>query len=154
MSRGFARALPPRRKLRLGVEVVRTYVSVRLALARGTPLPELVERLQASPPRPTDDPPLHPRRLGRLVARVLRLGPVRARCLTSSLVLLRLLTRQATAGELVIGLPKAGDDPYGHAWVEVRGFEVGPPPGRAGHRELIRYGAEKPARQETAAPAG
>lgn len=84
--------------------------------------------------------PVEPRRLGRIVYRAMNLGPFRPRCLTMSLVLFRELWRQGTAAELVIGLPGEPRDHRAHAWVEVEGRVVGPPPGRLGHVELARYG--------------
>ena len=40
--------------------------------------------------------------------------------------------------ELVIGLPEQAKDERAHAWVELEGRDVGPPPGRAGHLEMAR----------------
>ncbi len=104
------------------------------------PLPELVGWLESRPHRirlPALDPP----RLGRIVARVLDRGPLRPRCLTLSLVFLRLLARQGTAAELVVGLPPEPTSHEAHAWVEVSRRVVGPPPGRLGHEAIARYGA-------------
>jgi hypothetical protein len=39
----------------------------------------------------------------------------------------------------VIGLPSSPTDKDAHAWVEVRGIDIGPAPGRLGHAELVRY---------------
>lgn len=100
-------------------------------------LPELVARL-GRPGRARRR--VEARRLGRLVHRVMNLGPFRPRCLTMSLVLFRELRRQGTAAELVIGLPHRPTDHAAHAWVEVDGQVVGPPPGRLGHAEMARYG--------------
>jgi len=80
----------------------------------------------------------HPAGLGRTVAAVLRIGPLRARCLVTSLVLYRLLREEGYQPELVIGLPDEASSPRAHAWVEVAGQDVGPPPGRGDHRELMR----------------
>lgn len=41
---------------------------------------------------------------------------------------------------LVIGLPEEPVDERAHAWVELEGRDVGPPPGRGNHVELARYG--------------
>jgi hypothetical protein len=100
-------------------------------------LPRLIEGLRsagkASPAR------IEPRRLGRIVERTLRLGPWRARCLFTSLVLYRLLREQGEHPQFVIGLPREPRDKDAHAWVEIDGRDVGPPPGRSGHQELARY---------------
>lgn len=100
-------------------------------------VPEVVERLdrEGRVQRPVD-----PRRLGRLVHRAMNLGPFQPRCLTMSLVLFRELRRQGTAAELVIGLPLEPTEHAAHAWIEVDGQVVGPPPGRLGHAEMARYG--------------
>lgn len=108
---------------------------------RRRPLPELIARLDR-PGRVRLR--LEPRRLGRIVYRVMNVGPFRPRCLTMSLVLFRELRRQGTAAEIVIGLPPEPRDHNAHAWVEVDGEVVGPPPGRLEHSEMARYGGERP----------
>jgi hypothetical protein len=82
---------------------------------------------------------VRPVRLGRIVGRSLRVGPVQARCLFTSLVLFRLLREQGEHPDLVIGLPTEPKDKDAHAWVELDGRDVGPPPGRGRHEELARY---------------
>jgi hypothetical protein len=104
---------------------------------RRQPLPEVVRRL--STVARSRDRRLPPERLGRGVWRVLRVGPKRARCLVSALVLFRLLREQEEPAELVIGMPGTPDSEEAHAWVEVGAVDVGPPPGRRGHLELARY---------------
>jgi hypothetical protein len=42
---------------------------------------------------------------------------------------------------LVIGLPREAITKDAHAWVELDGTDVGPPPGRAGHEPMARFGA-------------
>ena len=118
-----------------------TRVWVRFALVslrvRRQPLPRLVARLTA-----VDGGP--PRRhhasatLARAVDRSLRIGSHRPRCLINALVLFRLMREQGDHVELVIGLPEQAADERAHAWVELEGRDVGPPPGRAGHREMAR----------------
>ena len=99
-------------------------------------LPDLVRVLGSSAaPRQGRHQPAG---LGRTVAAVLRIGPLRARCLVTSLVLYRLLREEGYQPELVIGLPDEASSPMAHAWVEVAGQDVGPPPGRGDHRELMR----------------
>jgi hypothetical protein len=54
-------------------------------------------------------------------------------------VLFRQLKRQGDDVELVIGLPIGAMDKEAHAWVEIDGHDVGPPPGRGMHEPLVRY---------------
>jgi len=125
------------RKAGLAIRVWARYVTV-LASVKRHPLPALVDRL-GSPPSHAS-PWVEPTRLGRIVARVLRLGPLNPRCLYTSLVLYRLLREQGEPAKLVIGLPREPKDKDAHAWVEVAGIDVGPPPGRSNHQELARFG--------------
>lgn len=104
---------------------------------RRSPLPEFVQRL--SKPGRDAGPAVRPRHLGRIVYRVLGVGPVRPRCLISALVLYRLLRAHGVDATIVIGLPQRPKDKDAHAWVEVDGVDVGPPPGRGGHEPLVRY---------------
>jgi hypothetical protein len=75
----------------------------------------------------------------RAIHRALRLGDKRPRCLPSALVLYRLLKAGHIPAELVIGLPATPTSPIAHAWVELYGRDIGPPPGRHQHEELARY---------------
>jgi hypothetical protein len=59
------------------------------------------------------------------------------------MVLYRLLEGQGIDAELVIGLPREPRDKDAHAWVEVDGVDVGPPPGGSRHEELARYGPKR-----------
>ena len=118
-----------------------TRVWVRFALVsirvRRQPLPRLVAQLTAvdgGPPRTHHAPAT----LARAVDRCLRIGSHRPRCLINALVLYRLLREQGDPVELVIGLPEQAADERAHAWVELEGRDVGPPPGRAGHSEMAR----------------
>jgi hypothetical protein len=54
-------------------------------------------------------------------------------------VLYRLLREQGDAAVLVVGLPEAAINKDAHAWVELNGIDVGPPPGRAGHEPMARF---------------
>lgn len=132
-------------KAMLAARICYWYAAVRIGLWRW-PLPRLVERL-SRPPKREGSPArqdLEPRRLGRVVHRVLRLGPIRARCLYSSLVFYRLLREQGAEPELVIGLPAQATSPEAHAWIELDGAVVGPPPGRLGRKRLASYGVGGP----------
>jgi hypothetical protein len=124
-------------KATLAARVLVSFVIVNLELRR-RPLPEAVRRLgRTGTPRPY---PVGPARLGRIVYRLIGDEPLRARCLVNALVLFRLLRRRDYPVELVIGLPDRPEDKDAHAWVELDGTDIGPPPGRGTHRELARYG--------------
>lgn len=128
-------------KVRLAALIGWDFLVVSLGI-RLLKLAPLVKRLRRSPRIGIRQ--LDPERLSRLVDRVLRIGPFRPRCLVLSLVLFRLLRRQGTPAELVIGLSPEARSHEAHAWVEVDGEDVGPPPGRLGHEALARYGAGEP----------
>jgi hypothetical protein len=126
----------------LAWRIVAAYVAAHVAVHRH-PLPVAVARLSA---RRTGSirSPVQPERLGPAVTRVLWIGPRKPRCLYSALTLYQLLHAQGDDAELVIGLSAARDTKDAHAWVELRGIDLGPAPGRAGHAELVRYGARAP----------
>lgn len=105
---------------------------------RRHPLPEVIERLGSVPPKARRR--VEPARLGLMVYKALGIGPWHPRCLYGALVLFRFLRRQGELAQLVIGLPREPRDKDAHAWVEIAGVDVGPPPGRARHEELARYG--------------
>jgi hypothetical protein len=112
---------------------------LRVAMAvRSRPLPQVIEGMR--PGGSSERLAVQPVRLGRIVERVLRIGPWKARCLFTSLVLYRLLLEHGEDPEFVIGLPREPKDKDAHAWIELDGVDVGPPPGRSGHEELARYG--------------
>jgi hypothetical protein len=77
--------------------------------------------------------------LHRAVDQALRWGPIRPRCLVRAAVLFDLLRAQGDGAELVIGLDTEPTSKDAHAWVELDGVDVGPPPGRGDHTELVRY---------------
>lgn len=124
-------------KLALALRIWRRFALVRLTLRR-QPLPELVAALgRPGPPVRRRCPPA---RLSRAVGRSLRLGQRQPTCLVNALVLFRLLREQGDRAELVIGLKPSTDDRTAHAWVELDGVDVGPPPGRGTHLPLARFG--------------
>lgn len=125
-----------RRRATLACHVWRIAAGVVIRLRR-EPLPQVVSRYSAGD---RGGQPLPPWFLARAVDRALRIGGSRPRCLINALVLYRLLREQGDPAELVIGLPQAATDHRAHAWVELEGRDVGPPPGRAGHQPLARYG--------------
>jgi hypothetical protein len=120
----------------MAIRIWTAFVRVRLT-TKVHSLPVAVARLGAVGRAPRYR--IAPRRLGSIVARVLRFGPWRARCLWTALVLYGLLRDQGDRAELVIGLPLEPKDFDAHAWVEIDGRDVGPPPGRGRHEELARY---------------
>lgn len=123
-------------KLLLAARIWLRFAHVSIQVRR-KPLPAFVSGLAAV----RDGAPRRRRRartLARAVDRSLRLGRRRPRCLISALVLFRLLHEQGDRAVLVIGLPENATDERAHAWVELDGRDVGPPPGSAGHRELAR----------------
>ena len=113
------------------------YAVIRVRL-RDQQLPAVVESLRAPVPNPRR--PVRPGRLGRIVHRSLTIGPLHTRCLFTSLVLFRLLRQQGDVPEFVVGLPARPEEKDAHAWIEIEGVDVGPPPGRSGHVEIARYG--------------
>jgi hypothetical protein len=129
--------LPLRAKTTLALKTWRSLFRVKAGLAR-RPLPTLVSELGRGPTPPTGLPPA---RLGVAVQKALTLGPHEPRCLTSALVLYDLLRREGHKPSLVIGLPGSPSTKDAHAWVEIDGVDVGPPPGRGAHQELARYGS-------------
>jgi hypothetical protein len=131
-----ARSLSLPEKAILAVRIWAAYLLIRRNVRR-VELPLLIERLsRISRPARSRHPA---RRLSRAVDRSLRIGSRRPTCLVKSLVLFRLLREQGDHAELVIGLPESPTSKDAHAWVELDGREVGPPPGRAGHSQLARF---------------
>lgn len=122
-------------KAALAARIWTTYAAVAVALRRAP-----LSRVASVAPRAPRLDGIEPERLGRIVNRALRLRSRMPRCLLRALVLHRLLRRRGVPAHLVIGLPHAPEEHAAHAWVEVEGRDVGPPPGRADHRELARYG--------------
>lgn len=109
------------RRLQLPVAVSKAVQSPRLTLPRGTPV-----------------------NLGFTIHRLLSVGRFQPRCLTLALVHFTLLTRVGLEPALLVGLPRS-DSSDAHAWVELGGIDVGPPPGRDGSTELARFGRFSPA---------
>jgi hypothetical protein len=123
-------------KATLALRILHSYLRIRPRVHR-EPLPPFIAML-GRPGRRTGRP-LPPQRLSRAVYRTLRLGPRRPTCLVNALVLYRLLREQGDDAEVVIGLPAAAADKDAHAWVELQGVDIGPPPGRSGHAEMARF---------------
>lgn len=135
MSKGEATRLPFSTRVRLALRIWRSYLRVRLSV-KTTPLAGLTRQLGAARATEQHHPP---ELLGYAVGRSLRVGRHQARCLIGSLVLYRLLREQGDEAVLVIGLPPNAIDQTAHAWVELDGRDVGPPPGRGDHVALARF---------------
>jgi Transglutaminase-like superfamily len=123
-------------KARLAARVWVRFGLVTVALRRKA-LPALVGEL-AETDRSPPGRSYSAATLSNAVHRSLRLGSRRPRCLVQALVLFRLLREQGEPAELLIGLPPEAPNQEAHAWVEVDGRDVGPPPGRHGHEEMAR----------------
>jgi hypothetical protein len=114
-----------------------SFARIRLRLLN-RPLPELVSTLGTKRRRTFGLPP---RRLGVAVQKSLTVAGRSPRCLLSSLVLFDLLRGDGKDPALVIGLPESPASKDAHAWIELDGVDVGPPPGRGRHQALARYEA-------------
>ncbi|HSJ33837.1 MAG TPA: lasso peptide biosynthesis B2 protein [Acidimicrobiia bacterium] len=125
-------------KARLALIILARYVRVRFDLRR-YPLPELVGRYSALPPRRRRYPV---RTLGRGVERLLLLPGRPLRCLPRALVLYSLVVEQSHDARLMVGLPDTSATYQAHAWVEIGGVDIGPSPGRDGHQALASYPLE------------
>lgn len=127
------RPLPDRIRL-----LARIWIAyLRVVLMSRRPLPDQIKVLQARPTRVSRR--VTPERLGWAIHRGLRFGSIAPRCLPKALVMFEILHEQGEAPELVIGLPTEARSHEAHAWIELASIDVGPPPGRAGHDELVRY---------------
>ena len=129
-------------KVGLGARIWWTFVTV-IGVERRYPLPLAIGRLGVASRKAR--PRVEPRRLGRIVGRILRIGWWRPRCLFSALVLYRLLREQGDPAEFLIGMPLDRRSKDAHAWVEVGRVDVGPPPGGQGRLPLARYPLDPPA---------
>jgi hypothetical protein len=118
--------LSPVSKARLAAEIVWAYLRVRRSLGRDS-LPMVVTSLRGPGTTPAaltvlPDAERDGYRLSRAVVRTIGPLPAGTRCLTRSLVLLRVLARRGVTGELVIAVQPGIDVPLdAHAWIEVSG---------------------------------
>jgi hypothetical protein len=113
-------------KLRLALEILRSYVRMRLRLTHKD-LPSILRDVRQQLPSPVVehslDEVLTAIRLGRAAARALAPLPFDSRCLVRSLVLSDLLARRGVASRMIIGV-KTGAEFEAHAWIEVSGAQV------------------------------
>jgi hypothetical protein len=127
--RGFS----PLGKLMLALEIVATYARARWWLRRAdiTETAALARLGAARDSRPTPvgseaaarparEEALLGLRLGMVIQRVFRLLPGDTRCLTRSIVLMRMLARRQVDTKLIIGV-RAAPSFGAHAWIEHRG---------------------------------
>lgn len=114
----------------------RQFAVVVIGLRRRT-LPELAQHLANSPQQGRRR--YDARRVSEVADRALRLTPYEPRCVVRALVVYGLLHNQGDRPDLVIGLPPRPAAKNAHAWLEIDGIDVGPPPGRGDHVELARY---------------
>jgi hypothetical protein len=128
------RTISPLGKLMLALEIVATYARARWWL-RWADITETAARARLGAAREDPPPPageaeaatqsareeaLLGLRLGIVIQRVFRLLPGDTRCLTRSVVLMRLLARRDVETTLIIGVRTAPS--FGaHAWIEHRG---------------------------------
>lgn len=131
-----ATTLTWRNKVALAVSIWLWYARIRYRLRRGD-LNTVVAGLASDDS--SRQTPVEPRRLGKAVARCLPFSLSRATCLPKSLTLFRLLHEQGDEPELVIGLPAEPRNHVAHAWIELNGTDIGPPPGGRLHEPLARY---------------
>ena len=128
MDRAF-RPLSTREKVALATEVLGDYWPMWRNLKQDdvVEMVGLARNVRPSTPSP-GGPEAHRTalRLGRAVARTLRLLPTDSRCLIQSLVLTRMLARRSMASVLVIGV-RTGSAFEAHAWVEHEGRPILPP---------------------------
>jgi Transglutaminase-like superfamily len=122
------RRLPVRERLRLAVEVLRTYQQARRLMHRQK-LDQALASLRAGAVPPTGLSGAQEQfaafRLGRAVVLILALLPTDRRCLVRSLTLSALLARRGIPARLVLGVRPDTAQPFGaHAWVEHDGVAV------------------------------
>jgi hypothetical protein len=130
---GLSSAAPLRfgSRVTLAVEIVAAYGIASWTLRRRG-LPDALAALRAgaaeSPLAAPPDAVAVGRRLGRAVRRTLGALPADSRCLMSSLVLTRLLSKRGIESELVISV-QPGAKFGAHAWLEHQGAALLPPDG-------------------------
>jgi hypothetical protein len=137
-GRSAYRNLSLRQKLLLASEILVAYTRAQWWLRRRGVEEALVALREGDLPiRPPDgDQLLAGIKLGRIVAKTLRIVPTDTRCLVRSLVLVCLLARRGIASRLVIGVLPEQPRFAAHAWVEYEGYPL-LPAGTALHGRLV-----------------
>lgn len=133
----LSRPLPVSHKLRLILEMSTSYVRVRRWL-HAKPVAEVAALARrpsgtAEAPQPERESRQLALKLAWVVHRTLNHLPGDTRCLTRSLVLIRILARRGIETKLVIGV-RADDGFAAHAWVELDGVPLLDPTEFAGGR--------------------
>ena len=106
-----------RKRISLTVEIVATFVVVRLTM-REPDIRQTLARLREGADAPPSEIDLEVAfSLAHAVSRVLAFVPRRSRCLVQSLVLTKLLARRGISSSLVIAVAP-GPQLEAHAWVE------------------------------------
>jgi hypothetical protein len=126
VERLLRKRMPADLRLRVALEIMTTYATVRWRLLRGD-VSRVVETLRGGAVdahSPYDAYRLG-RRLGQPVRRTLDPLPWDSRCLMRSLVLLRMLARRGVVCRLVIGV-RPGETFEAHAWIEHEGHPLLP----------------------------
>jgi hypothetical protein len=126
-------------KLRMGGEVLSSYVRVRRRLRRKDSLASLLadfEGRREDPPGELDTQVYWlARRLAHVVCRTLAALPADSRCLWQSLVVTEVLARRGIPSSLVIGV-RSEPSFLAHSWVEHRGSPL-LPVGEEDYRRLV-----------------
>lgn len=125
----------------LAALVIAEYLRTRRAVD-DRPLQQVTRLAHTAPPlAPRWHVKLMSRAVDRLLSPRLLVNDKRdsIRCIHRAVVLHRLLVRQGIEAAVVVGLSARETTARAHAWVEVDGAIVGPPPGRQGHVEMARY---------------
>jgi hypothetical protein len=125
--------LPPRRRVRLALEILAAYCWIRRLLFRNHFSTVLAGMRDPSGVRDVSPPDaavlrvtyLRAARLARAVQRTLKFVPADGRCLMQALVLTALLARRGIDTKLLIGVNQ-GDEFQAHSWVEYSGYALLP----------------------------
>jgi hypothetical protein len=125
-------------KAQLTGEIIVGYIRVRHRL-RTLEFPRAVASIRGETPTAqtgSHEAMLLGVRLGLVIERVFRVIPGDTRCLTRSLVLLRMLSRRGIASSVVLGV-RAAPEFGAHAWVEHAGQPLLPPIESSGRQLLV-----------------
>jgi hypothetical protein len=125
-------------KARLAGEIIASYILVRRRL-RKLEFPQAVASIRGVttvPETSSSEAALLGVRLGFIIERVFRIIPGDTRCLTRSLVLLRMLSRRGIAASVVLGV-RTSPEFGAHAWVEHAGQPLLPPIESSGQQLLV-----------------
>jgi hypothetical protein len=125
-------------KARLACEIIASYILVRRSL-RKLEFPQAVRSIRgvsAAQEKSSPEAALLGVRLGIVIERMFRIIPGDTRCLTRSLVLLRMLSRRGIAASVVLGV-RSSPEFGAHAWVEHAGQPLLAPIESTGKQLLV-----------------